>query len=171
MSGTGVGHIGLPAFAAGVVESRRNSPSPVMKPMFTFPAPESLPAATFGPETAVFRLKTPPPSGAGATPKAPGAAVRRAGAAMRGAGMEFRERVAPPSLAGAEFQRLGSSVHGMGAALRRLGAAPMACTGAPAAWRVATFSCSGHPAPRGCVTSEGSVRAPLCSQPFALCST
>jgi len=108
--------------------------------------------AALGPETAVFRLETPPPFGAGADPDAAGAEFRPAGASLRGAGAEFRRAGASLRGAGAEFRRAGASLHGAGAALRRPGAAPILSTEAPAAWSDAPLSSSGPPARRGCGT-------------------
>jgi hypothetical protein len=167
-----------------VLQSR---PSHLMPAMNSFTRPTRLilpPGAAFRPETEPFPRQTPPPFRSGAALDAAGAEFQPAGASLVVAGASLRQMVAPPFVAGAEFRRPGAPMPGTGAALRRSGAAPISCAGAPAAWSAATISHSGHPAPRGAATfqvnvgttariakpADKSVRAPLCPQPFALCS-
>jgi hypothetical protein len=142
------------------------------------------PRAAFWPETGLFHRQTPPPFRAGAALDAAGADFQPAGASLTVAGASLRQMVAPQFGAGAEFRRPGAAMRHAGAALRRSGGTPTSCAEAPAACSDATFSRSGHPAPRGAATFQGnvgtpvritkpadkSVRAPLCPQPFALCS-
>lgn len=144
---------------------------PAMKPFFLSQRPILPPGAAFEPETAVFRLETAPPFGAGA--------------ALDAAVAEFRPTGAALAVVGVEFRRPGASLDGAGAEFRQPGAAPISCTEGPAAWSDATLSRNGHPAPRSGATFQGSAetllrignpagksaRAPLCPQPFALCFT
>ena len=148
-SGTGVRDVGLTHLAGPVLQSR---PSHLMPAMNSFSRPTRLilpPGAAFWPETGPFPRKTPPPFRAGAALDTAGAEFQPAGASLSVAGASLRQMVAPPFGAGAEFQRPGAPINGAGAALRRSGAAPISCAAAPAARSDATFSRSGHPAPRG----------------------
>ena len=158
---------------------------PAMKPFFLSQRPILPPGAAFEPETAVFRLETAPPFGAGAALVAAGAEFRPTGAALDVAGAEFRRTGASLAVVGVEFRRPGASLDGAGAEFRQPGAAPISCTEAPAAWSDATLSRNGHPAPRSGASFQGSAEtllrignpagksasAPLCPQPFALCFT
>jgi len=158
---------------------------PAMKPFFLSKCPILTPGAALVPETAVFRLETAPPFGAGAALDAPGAEFPLPGAALAVVGEEFRRAVASMNVAGAEFRRPGAPLAVAGAALHQTGGAPISQTEAPAAWCGAPIARSGHPATRGAAIFEGSAdtplrngnpagksaRAPLCPQPFALCFT
>ncbi len=161
--------VGLTPLAGPVLQSQ---PSHLMPAMNSFSHPTRLilpPRAAFRAETGLFPRQTPPPFRSGAALDAAGAEFQPAGASLAVAGASLRRMVAPP--------------FGAGAALRRSGAAPISCADAPAACSDATISRSGHPAPRGVATFQGSVgtparitepahrsvRAPLCPQPFAFC--
>lgn len=162
---------------------------PAMKPFFLSQLP-ILPLETaFRPETAVFRLETAPPFGAGAALDAAGEKFPLPGASLDGSGAEFRRAGASLADAGVEFRRPGASLEGAGTALRQPGAAPISRTEAPAAWSAAPMARSGHHAPRGVGGFQGSAETPLrignpagksaraplgaalCPQPFALCFT
>lgn len=177
-------NIGLTGLAGAVLQSAPSHLMPAMNP-FTRSIRLILPlGAAFWPETGPFPRKTPPPFRAGAALDAAGAEVPLAGASLAVAGASLRRMVAPPFGAGAEFRRPGAPMRGAGAAARRSGGTPISCADAPAACSDATLSRSGHPATRGAATFQGSVgtharttkpahksvRAPLCPQPFALCS-
>lgn len=132
-----------------------------MKLFFLSKRPILPPGAVFGPETAVFRLKTAPPFGAGAALDAPGAEFPLAGASLTVAGAEVRCAGASLNGAGAEFHRPGAPLDGAGAALRQPGAAPISRTEAPAAWNAAPMARSGHPATHGVGGFQGSAETLL----------
>lgn len=160
-SGTGVRDVGLTPLAGAVLQS---AASHLMSALNSFSRPTRLilpPGAAFWPETGPFPRETPPPFRAGAALDAAGAEFPLPGASRAVAGASLRRMVSPPFGAGAEFRRPGTPMHGAGAAVRRSGAAPISCTGAPAACSDATFSRSGHLAPRGAATKV--VRAVPCA--------
>jgi hypothetical protein len=168
-------NVGLTDLVGSVLQSGSSQPMPAMKPFFLSQRPILPVGAAFWPETAVFRVETAPPFGAGAALDAPGAEFRPTGTSL--------------GVAGAEFRRPGALLAVAGVALRHLGAAPISKTEAPAAWSAASMTRSGQPAPRSGATFQGSaetplriadpadksVRAPLgaalCPQLFALCFT
>jgi hypothetical protein len=127
---------------------------PAMKPIFLSQRPILPPGTAFGPETAVLRLETAPPFGAGAALDAPGAEFRRPGAALAVAGASLAEP-------GVAFRRPGASLALAGAALRQPGGAPIFRTEAPAAGSGAPIARSGHPATHGVGGFQGSAETPL----------
>jgi len=142
-------NVGLTAFAGSVLQSGPSQPMPAMKPFFLSKRLILPPGAALGPETAVFRLETAPPLGAGAALDAPGAEFRPAGAALAVAGAEFRRAGASLPGTGAEFRRPGASLAVAGAEFRQPGAAPIFRSEAPVERSGAPMTRSGHPASRG----------------------
>ena len=139
-----------------------------MKPLFLNKRPILPPGAAFRPETAVFRLETAPPFGAGAALDAPGAEFPLPGASLADAGAEFGRAGASLNVAGAEFHRAGASLDGAGAEFRQPGAAPIFRSEAPifrseapVAWSAAPMARSGHPTTRGTNGFQGSAESPL----------